>query len=92
VGVPANPAAVYSPGAAPAISTSQPAAVVPARKVATPVKAPPKTAAELRASAAFRGQLTPEAAAEMAAVRNEVSAKKQRDDSIKRAADSAGAR
>jgi hypothetical protein len=92
VGAPANPAAVYSPGAAPAISTSQPAAVVPARKVATPVKAPPKTAAELRASAAFRGQLTPEAAAEMAAVRNEVSAKKQRDDSIKRAADSAGAR
>jgi hypothetical protein len=91
VGAPANPAAVYSPGAAPAISTSQPAAAV-APKVATPVKAPPKTAAELRASAAFRGQLTPEAAAEMAAVRNEVSAKKQRDDSIKRAADSAGAR
>ena len=92
VGSPANPAAVYSPGAAPAISTSQPAAAVAAPKVATPAKAPPKTAAELRASAAFRGQLTPEAAAEMAAVRTEVSAKKQRDDSIKRAADSAGAR
>jgi hypothetical protein len=89
---PANPAAVYSPGAAPAISTSQPTAAVAAPKVATPVKAPPKTAAELRASAAFRGQLTPEAAAEMAAVRSEISAKKQRDDSIKRAADSAGAR
>ncbi len=90
-----NPAAVYSPGAAPAISASEPAAAVAAPRVATPVKAPlkaqPKTAAELRASAAFRGQLTPEAAAEMAAVRTEVSAKKQRDDSIKRAADSAGA-
>jgi hypothetical protein len=96
VAAPANPAAVYSPGAAPAISTSQPAAAVAAPKVAASVKAQPKalpkTAAELRASAAFRGQLTPEAAAEMAAVRTEVAAKKQRDDSIKRAADSAGAR
>ena len=89
---PANPAAVYSRGAAPAISTSQPAAAsaspMPAK--AAPAKAAPRTAAELRASAAFRGQLTPEAAAEMAAVRSAVSSRKQHDDSIKRAADSAG--
>jgi hypothetical protein len=90
--MPANPAAVYSPGAAPAISTSQPAPApaspTPAKTI--PAKAAPRTAAEVRASAAFSGQLTPEAAAEMAAVRSEISSRKQRDDSIKRAADSAG--
>jgi hypothetical protein len=92
--MPANPAAVYSPGAAPAISTSQPAPAPasPTPAKAIPAKAARRTAAEVRASAAFSGQLTPEAAAEMAAVRSEVSSRKQRDDSIKRAADSAGTR
>jgi hypothetical protein len=78
---------VYAPGAVSPISASQAAAA--ARPVVA-AKAVPKTPAELRASAAFRGALTPEAAAEMAAVRSEVSTKRHRDDSIKRAADSAG--
>jgi hypothetical protein len=84
--LPSDPAAVYAPGAISPISTSQPA---PAAKRAVAAKAVPKTAAELRASAAFRGALTPEAAEEMAAVRSEVSSRRHRDDSIKRAADSA---
>ncbi len=87
--VPSDPATVYAPGAVSPISTSQPAAA--ARPVVA-AKAVPKTPAELRASAAFRGALTPEAAAEMAAVRSEVSTKRHRDDSIKRAADSAASK
>jgi hypothetical protein len=85
--LPSDPATVYAPGAVSPISASQAAAA--ARPVVA-AKAVPKTPAELRASAAFRGALTPEAAAEMAAVRSEVSTKRHRDDSIKRAADSAG--
>lgn len=85
--LPSDPATVYAPGAVSPISASQPA---PAAKPAVPAKAVPRTAAELRASAAFRGALTPEAAAEMAAIRSEVSSRKHRDDSIKRAADSSG--
>jgi hypothetical protein len=85
--LPSDPAAVYAPGAVSPISTSQPA---PAAKPVVPAKAVPKTAAELRASAAFRGALTPEAAAEMAAVRSEVSSRRHRDDSIKRTTDSTG--
>lgn len=84
--LPSDPATVYAPGAVSPISTSQPA---PAAKPVVPAKAVPKTAAELRASAAFRGALTPQAAAEMAAIRSEVSTRRHRDDSIKRA-DSAG--
>ena len=82
-----DPATVYTRGAVSPISTSQ---LAPAAKPAVAVKAVPKTPAELRASAAFRGALTPEAAAEMAAIRTEVSSRKHRDDSAKRA-DSAGA-
>ena len=85
--LPSDPATVYAPGAVSPISTSQPAA---AARPAVAAKAVPKTPAELRASAAFRGALTPEAAAEMAAVRSEVSTRRHHDDSIKRAADSAG--
>lgn len=85
--LPSDPATVYAPGAVSPISTSQPA---PPGKPVVAAKAVPKTAAELRASAAFRGALTPEAAAEMAAVRSEVSSRRHHDDSIKRAADSAG--
>ena len=84
--LPSDPATVYARGAISPISTSQ---LAPAAKPAIAVKAVPKTPAELRASAAFRGALTPEAAAEMAAIRSEVSSRKHRDDSIKRA-DSAG--
>ena len=83
--LPSDPAAVYAPGAVSPISASQPATA----KAVVPAKAVPKTAAELRASAAFRGALTPEAAAEMAAIRSEVSSRRHRDDSAKRA-DSAG--
>jgi hypothetical protein len=87
--LPSDPAEVYAPGAVPPLSASQPA---PAAKRVVPAKAVPKTAAELRASAAFSGALTPEAAAEMAAVRSEISSRRHRDDSIKRAADSTGTR
>ncbi len=80
----ANPAAVYSPGAAPIPRTE--AAIAASRPK------PPKTAAELRASAAFSDALTPEAAAEMAAVRRAVSLRRHRADSLKHVADSTGSR
>jgi hypothetical protein len=85
---PANPAAVYSSGAAP-IPRSDAAIAASHPSVATP-KVARKTKAELRASAAFSNALTPEAAAEMAAVRSEVTSRRHRDDSLKHVADSAG--
>jgi hypothetical protein len=84
----ANPAAVYSPGAAPIPRTE---AVITASRPKAPTAAP-KTAAELRARAAFSDALTPEAAAEMAAVRSAVASRRHRADSLKHVADSAGSR
>jgi hypothetical protein len=77
-----------APAAKPVAAKAVAAKAVAAKAVAA--KAVPQTAAELRASAAFRGALTPEAAAEMAAIRSEVSSRRHRADSIKRGGDSSG--
>jgi hypothetical protein len=78
----ANPAPVFTPGAAPVPRSGVPAAAV-VRPVAAPLS-PAAAAAAHKANAAFRDALTPEAAAEMAAVRAAIIQRQQRADSVRK--------